>query len=231
MNHGPRSIYIFALRFKKLLEYVRDLFAHTPVVLVCHLLQCGIHRRRDGNGSPLIQIHLFTPRCVSVTVTHNNLHNGEVNNIMRPHNKNRDGQRSELLAAEWLLSQDCYVYQPVMAQGPVDLVAISPNGKTHLFDVKTHAFRSSGTSIARNLTDVQRKLGVRLLYVNLETGAVGLYTHQLSNNPVSTNKAQNRHFKGKKALTISELLHPEPSPTDQSCPEEHEQSADQSNPE
>ena len=110
MNHGPRSIYIFALRFKKLLEYVRDLFAHTPVVLVCHLLQCGIHRRRDGNGSPLIQIHLFTPRCVSVTVTHNNLHNGEVNNIMRPHNKNRDGKRSELLAAEWLFSQDCYVY-------------------------------------------------------------------------------------------------------------------------
>ena len=55
---------------------------------------------------------------------------------MRPSQKNRDGQRSELLAAEWLLSQDCYVYQPVMAQGPVDLVAISPNGKTHLFDVK-----------------------------------------------------------------------------------------------
>ena len=128
MNHGPRSIYIFALRFKKLLEYVRDLFAHTPVVLVCHLLQCGIHRRRDGNGSPLIQIHLFTPRCVSVTVTHNNLHNGEVNNIMRPHNKNRDGKRSELLAAEWLFSQDCYVYAPYLEQGPIDLIAVSPNG-------------------------------------------------------------------------------------------------------
>ena len=210
---------------------MRDLFAHTPVIFVGHLLEHGIHGRRDGNGFPLTQIHLFTPRCVSVTVAHNNLYSGEVNNIMRPHNKNRDGQRSELLAAEWLLSQDCYVYQPVMAQGPVDLVAISPNGKTHLFDVKTHAFRASGTSIARKLTDIQRKLGVRLLYVDLETGAVALYTHQLSNDPVSTEKAQNRHFKGKKALTISELLRPEPSPTDQSCPEEHEQSSDQSNPE
>ena len=231
MNQGPRSIYIFPLRFKKLLEYVGNLFAYTSVVLVGHPFQCGIHRRRDGNGSPLIQIHLFTPRCVSVTVTQNNLHNREVNNIMRPHQKNRDGQRSELLAAEWLLSQDCYVYQPVMAQGPVDLVAISPNGKTHLFDVKTHAFRSSGTSIARKLTDIQRKLGVRLLYVDLETGAVGLYTHQLSNDPVSKTNAQNRHFNGGKAPTISGLLHPEPSPIDQSCPEEHEQSADQSNPE
>ena len=92
-------------------------------------------------------------------------------------------------------------------------------------------FVRSGTSIARNLTDVQRKLGVRLLYVDLETGAVGLYTHQLSNDPVSTEKAQNRHFKGKKALTISELLHPEPVQTSQSCHEEHEQSSDQSNPE
>lgn len=231
MNQGPRSIYIFPLRFKKLLEYVGNLFAYTSVVLVGHPFQCGIHWRRDGNGSPLIQIHLFTPRCVFVTVTHNNLHSREVNNIMRPHQKNRDGQRSELLAAEWLLSQDCYVYQPVMAQGPVDLVAISPNGKTHLFDVKTHAFRASGTSIARKLTDIQRKLGVRLLYVDLETGAVGLYTHQLSNDPMSKTNAQNRHFNGEKAPTISGLLHPEPSPIDQSCPEEHEQSADQSNPE
>lgn len=231
MNHGPRSIYIFALRFKKLLEYVRDLFAHTPVVLVCHLLQCGIHRRRDGNGSPLIQIHLFTPRCVSVTVTHNNLHNGEVNNIMRPHNKNRDGKRSELLAAEWLFSQDCYVYAPYLEQGPIDLIAVSPNGKTHYFDVKTHSFRASGTPISRKLTDQQRKLGVRLLYVDLETGRVGLYPHQLQNNDESTRNAMNRAFKGKKPPTISELLHPTPSPTNQSCHEEHEQSADQSNPE
>mgnify|MGYP003142329112 CR=1 FL=1 len=154
---------------------------------------------------------------MSVTVTHNNLHNGEVNNIMRPHQKNRDGQRSELL--------------PVMAQGPVDIVAISPNGKTHLFDVKTHAFRASGTSIARKLTDIQRKLGVRLLYVDLETGAVGLYTHQLSNDSLSKKNAQNRQFNGEKAPTIFELLHPEPSPTGQSCHEEHEQSADQSKPE
>lgn len=150
---------------------------------------------------------------------------------MRPHNKNRDGKRSELLAAEWLFSQDCYVYAPYLEQGPIDLIAVSPNGKTHYFDVKTHSFRASGTPISRKLTDQQRKLGVRLLYVDLETGRVGLYPHQLQNSEESTRNAMNRAFKGKKPPTISELLHPEPVQTSQSCHEEHEQSADQSNPE
>lgn len=231
MNHGPRSTNFHAFRFKKSFQDEGHLFADTTIILFSRVLENLVQLNRDSDSSPPIQIHLFTPWHVSVTVTHCNLPNRKVNNIMRPHQKNRDGQRSELLAAEWLLSQDCYVYQPVMAQGPVDLVAISPNGKTHLFDVKTHAFRKSGTSIARKLTDIQRKLGVRLLYVDLETGAVGLYTHQLSNDPVSKTNAQNRHFSGEKAPTISGLLHPEPSPTDQSCPEEHEQSADQSKPE
>ena len=207
------------------------MLAHTPIILVGQILQDRVKVNRHGDRTPSVQIHVFTPANVYVSVTHYKLNDGGVNHIMRPHSKNRDGKRSELLAAEWLFSQDCYVYAPYLEQGPIDLIAVSPNGKTHFFDVKTHSYRSSGTAIARNLTDQQRKLGVRLLYVDLETGRVGLYPHQLQNNENSEQKAGNRRFKGQKPPTISELLHPEPAPTSQSCHEEHEQSADQSNPE
>ncbi len=147
---------------------------------------------------------------------------------MRPATKNSDGKRCELLAANWLFSQGCFVYSPFLEQGPVDLIAINPDGEVLLFDVKKVARRDNGSIISRMLTDTQRKLGVKLMYVDMEANICGLYPHQIGGSrskqseicrKIAEEKASNRHFNGGKVPTIDELVHPESSRTNQSCSE------------
>ena len=148
---------------------------------------------------------------------------------MRPDHKVREGKRSELLAAEWLMAQDCYVYTPFIEQGPIDLIALTPKGEFLLFDVKTVGRRKNGSIISRLLSDTQKKLGVRLLYVDLETGSCALYPYQLSRSPdnnavkYAEQQASNRHFDGGQVPTIAALLRPASSLIDQSCSEETSQ--------
>ena len=139
-----------------------------------------------------------------------------------PDNNIASGKRSELIAAEYLIGQSCYVYTPFIEQGPVDIIALDKNGVFHYFDVKTLSRRSDDSIISRTLTDLQRKLGVQLLYVCLETHDVHKYPHHFNRHTAPKNSAQNaanRRFNGEKPATISELLHPESSQTDQSLPE------------
>ena len=72
---------------------------------------------------------------------------------MRPAHQIRDGKRSELIAASWLMSQNCYVYTPFIEQGPIDLIALTPKGELLLFDVKTVGRRKNGSIISRLLSD------------------------------------------------------------------------------
>ena len=139
-----------------------------------------------------------------------------------PDNNIASGKRSELIAAEYLIGQGCYVYTPFIEQGPVDIIALDKNGVFHYFDVKTLSRRSDDSIISRTLTDLQRKLGVQLLYVCLETHDVHKYPHHFNRHTAPKNSAQNaanRRFNGEKPATISELLHPESSQTDQSSSE------------
>ena len=152
---------------------------------------------------------------------------------MRIAHQIRDGKRSELIAASWLMSQNCYVYTPFIEQGPIDLIALTPKSELLLFDVKTVGRRKDGSIISRLLSDIQKKLGVRLLYVDLETGSCALYPYQLSRSPMSKQQnhavkyaerqASNRHFYGGQVPTIDGLVHPRSSQTDQSCSEESSQ--------
>jgi hypothetical protein len=140
---------------------------------------------------------------------------------MRRSKKISDGPDNNL-AAEYLIGQGCYVYTPFIEQGPVDIIALDKNGVFHYFDVKTLSRRSDDSIISRTLTDLQRKLGVQLLYVCLETHDVHKYPHHFNRHTAPKNSAQNaanRRFNGEKPATISELLHPESSQTDQSLPE------------
>lgn len=145
---------------------------------------------------------------------------------MRPAYQVRDGKRSELIAAAWLISQDCYVYSPFIEQGPIDLIALTPKGEFIFFDVKTVGRRKDGSIISRQLKPLQLKLGVRLLYVDLETERCGLYPHQLSINPKAqgtinaVTQTSNRHFSGGPVPTIDELVRPKSEPKDQSSHEE-----------
>jgi len=152
----------------------------------------------------------------------------------------RDGSQAELIAAAWLVEQGCYVYQPVMSQGPIDLIALAPDGQMHLFDVKKASRRENGTYISRKLKKKQREMGIRLLYVDLGTGSCALYPHQLYasmtvQHKAIIGKASNRRFGGGIVPTIAGLLHPEQQPTTQSSSVvssqyEHQSSAEPSDP-
>ena len=139
---------------------------------------------------------------------------------MRPDHRIAYGKQSELIAAAWLIGQGCYVYQPFIEQGPVDLVALTPEGKIHLFDVKTVSRRKDGSVISRTLKQGQQALGVRLLYVDRDTNECHLYPHQFRSSQYSAQQAANRHSGGEIDPTISSLLHLKSSPTDQSSSED-----------
>lgn len=133
--------------------------------------------------------------------------------MKKPNYRNVEGKRCELIAVDWLLSQGCYTYTPTMEQGPIDIVALSPKGDWFYFDVKKASRRTEGTIISRLLTSKQKKLGVRLLYVDPDTGECHLYPHQFNLKPDSEQKARCR-MEGIKPQAISSLLHLESPPQD-----------------
>lgn len=119
------------------------------------------------------------------------------------------GKRSELIAASYFISRGCHVYYQVMEQGPVDLVVLDKTGEWHYFDVKTVSRRKEGTIISRTLTDIQRSIGVQLVYVDLETGEVHKYPHQFPRDSPPKNagqRAANRRFKGVIPETLNEVI-------------------------
>ena len=84
--------------------------------------------------------------------------------------KQQKGVASELIAEYYLTKAGYFVYTKKSVQSPVDLVAINPDtGEVLLVDVKTASIRMTGgqkgSTIRRVLSDEQKKLGVKLLYV------------------------------------------------------------------
>ena len=85
----------------------------------------------------------------------------------------RKGTISRQKAEVWLMEQGYDVFEQVCGSGPVDLVAIR-NGEIFMIDVKTVTYNRQHPGkeypVYNPLTDQQRALGVRLLYV--QGGAV-----------------------------------------------------------
>ncbi len=66
----------------------------------------------------------------------------------------------------------CYV-DPAGNGGPVDFVAINQKtGKSTLIDVKTRRQSTTGGRNNRQLTTAQKKLGVKLIYVDIKKGKI-----------------------------------------------------------
>ena len=74
-----------------------------------------------------------------------------------------------------LLKEGYYVAEAIDQQCPFDLVAVSPEGKVRLIDVKTESYRKNkptwskkSTKINRILKPIQKTLKVELVMVEYE---------------------------------------------------------------
>ena len=82
----------------------------------------------------------------------------------------RKGAHAESVALAWLLSEGYFVFTNFAGRGPVDLVAVdSGTPNVILIDVKAAVY-SGRTRQRPRLSEIQKRLGVRLLTVDLEKG-------------------------------------------------------------
>lgn len=73
--------------------------------------------------------------------------------------------KAHLLAAQHLMDDEHFVFTNFCGIGPIDLVRVNiQTGTTELFDVKTD---KDEWHRKRERSELQIKLGVKLLYVNL----------------------------------------------------------------
>ena len=82
----------------------------------------------------------------------------------------RKGAHAESVALAWLLNEGYFVFTNFAGRGPVDLVAVdSGTPNVILIDVKAVVY-SGSTRQRPRLSEIQKRLGVRLLTVDLEKG-------------------------------------------------------------
>jgi Holliday junction resolvase-like predicted endonuclease len=89
-----------------------------------------------------------------------------------PHlSKLKKGMKSEQIAILYLIEKGYFVFKNLYGVGPADLIAINEKGAIEIFDVKTESYRKTwkpGTRICRRLTQEQKKLKMKFIFVNKE---------------------------------------------------------------
>lgn len=93
---------------------------------------------------------------------------------VKPTDSNRIGDMAEHYAITWLWDNGYQVFRNCGCTGPVDLVAMAPNGDIKLLDVKSY---KDGRLSAR--TQVQKELGVQYLHFNSETRKLRFVEHRV----------------------------------------------------
>ena len=92
---------------------------------------------------------------------------------MTRNSKHIKGDQAELIAQEFFIEKGYYVFNNISQHGPVDMVVLDKDGYTLLVDVKAISLRSkNGWKVNRVPSEEQEKLGVHLVYVNLDTREV-----------------------------------------------------------
>ena len=92
---------------------------------------------------------------------------------MARNNKHIKGDRAELIAQEFFIKKGFYVFNNISQHGPVDLMIMDNDGHVMLVDVKALSLRTkNGWKVNRTPTKEQSKLGVQLVFVDLDTGNV-----------------------------------------------------------
>jgi hypothetical protein len=90
-----------------------------------------------------------------------------------PNFRQQQGQICEHILTEWLLRRGYYVLRPLAGQGPIDVMAYDEEGTIFFFDAKQNSMRinpgrKNKTRIHRPLSETQKRLGVRVAYVDIE---------------------------------------------------------------
>ena len=83
--------------------------------------------------------------------------------------KLKKGMQSEQIAILHLIEKGYFVFKNLYGVGPADLIAINEKGALEIFDVKTESYRKTwkpGTRICRRLTQEQRKLKMKFIFVD-----------------------------------------------------------------
>ena len=92
---------------------------------------------------------------------------------MARNSKHIKGDRAELIAQEFFIKKGFYVFNNISQHGPVDLMIMDNDGHVMLVDVKALSLRTkNGWKVNRVPTEEQSKLGVQLVFVDLDTGNV-----------------------------------------------------------
>ena len=87
--------------------------------------------------------------------------------------KHIKGDRAELIAQEFFIEKGFYVFNNISQHGPVDMAIMDKEGHIMLIDVKALSLRTkNGWKVNRVPTEEQSKLGVQLIFVNLDTKEV-----------------------------------------------------------
>ena len=93
--------------------------------------------------------------------------------MMARNSKHIKGDRAELIAQEFFIKKGFYVFNNISQHGPVDLMIMDNDGHVMLIDVKALSLRTkNGWKVNRTPTEEQSKLGVQLVFVDLDTGNV-----------------------------------------------------------
>lgn len=86
------------------------------------------------------------------------------------------GDLCEAIALKELISRGYWVFKSDLTHSPIDIIAVAPGGNVLMLDVKQEARRVlkdrkhlGPCRIHRVLSEQQKKLGVRMCYVNLDT--------------------------------------------------------------
>ena len=93
-----------------------------------------------------------------------------------------DGDVCEMIATEYFLRLGYWVFPAVQGSSPIDLVIVNAEG-VRLIQVKKDASRVNpgrkvATRINRGRSDLQKALGVEMVYVNPESRSVFVSDHE-----------------------------------------------------
>ena len=87
--------------------------------------------------------------------------------------KIKKGMQSEQIAILYLIEKGYFVFKNLYGVGPADLIAINEKGTLEIYDVKSESYRKTwkpGTRICRKLTQEQKKLKMKFIFVDKDGG-------------------------------------------------------------